>query len=241
MKFGGIGPVAFSGDGERGRCGLRHRQVGANAFGQQRDETEIFHAEVEGERRVVVSGKDRRCVVAHHEAVTDTLLDGVPQRVECDTVGHSNREALAHCRSRDEPQLIRHELHDVPGAESTAMHDKTEVGEDVSHFGNGFIIAADEQRELAIAGSVNSTGHGRVHHAHPDRRQRGELGNELASVGRQIDPNRTWPQSTERPGVASHDGVDVIGSRERGQEHVGLGGTRCRRVGRGRPGPYDVG
>lgn len=81
-----------------GRSG-GHGQLGVHLAGQLVDEAEILSAQIEAERRVVVTGEDRRCVVSNNEAVADALLDGVPQRAELDTVADTDREAFTdRCR-----------------------------------------------------------------------------------------------------------------------------------------------
>jgi hypothetical protein len=58
---------------------------------------EIFHAQIERERRVVVAGEDRRGVVAGDEAVADRVGDGILQNVERDPVGHTDEsDRLTH-------------------------------------------------------------------------------------------------------------------------------------------------
>ncbi|MFM8835599.1 MAG: NAD(P)-dependent oxidoreductase, partial [Actinomycetota bacterium] len=52
-----------------------HKDIGM--FG---DQAEIFEAQIQPIRRVVVAGKTRRCVVARDETVADALFDRLPKR-----------------------------------------------------------------------------------------------------------------------------------------------------------------
>lgn len=139
--------------------------------------------------------EDRRRIVLGDKAVANAVADGMPESAKFDAVGDARRQPLPYGGSRDEPELVRHQLDDVSGAESAAMDDRAEMSKNGSRAVEGSLVPTSKECELAVSRIVHRSSNRGVDNGHPLRRFRGQPEYKLVSVCGQVDPEATGFQA----------------------------------------------
>ncbi len=173
--------------------------------------------------------------MARNERIADAVLDCLPQRGELDAVGHAERKRLTERSRVDEPQLVRDELDRVAGSAFATVDHQTKVLQDRAGAGHVGVATTDEQREAAVACTVDCAGHRRVGDGHTIRGGPSQLMDQRRAIGGQVDPHRARPHRCQCARGAGHDTLDMVGTRQGGEQDIAPRGSvdsacRCLRT-----------